>query len=74
MVVSNINRMKRHRKARQIGNQQIPAQIMEFDAPLHLSNVMLVCPACDQKTRVGYRMKDNGFKVRFCKKCQADIE
>ncbi len=74
VVVSNINRMKRHRKARQIGNQQIPAQIMEFDAPLHLSNVMLVCPACDQKTRVGYRMKDNGFKVRFCKKCQADIE
>jgi large subunit ribosomal protein L24 len=72
--VSNINRMKRHRKARQIGNQQIPAQIMEFDAPLHLSNVMLVCPNCDEKTRVGYRTKDNGFKVRFCKKCQSDIE
>jgi large subunit ribosomal protein L24 len=74
VVVSNINQMKRHRKARQIGNQQIPAQIVEFDAPLHLSNVMLVCPTCDQKTRVGYRTKDNGFKVRFCKKCQADIE
>jgi large subunit ribosomal protein L24 len=74
VVVSNINRMKRHRKARQIGNQQIPAQIMEFDAPLHLSNVMLVCPNCDEKTRVGYRTKDNGFKVRFCKKCQSDIE
>lgn len=74
VVVSNVNRMKRHRKARQIGNQQIPAQIMEFDAPLHLSNVMLVCPSCDEKTRVGYRVKDNGFKVRFCKKCQSDIE
>jgi large subunit ribosomal protein L24 len=74
VVVSNINRMKRHRKARQIGSQQIPAQIMEFDAPLHLSNVMLVCPNCDQTTRVGYRTKDNGFKARFCKKCQSDIE
>jgi large subunit ribosomal protein L24 len=74
VVVSNVNQMKRHRKARQLGNQQIPAQIVEFDAPLHLSNVMLVCPKCDQKTRVGYRTKDNGFKVRFCKKCQSDIE
>ena len=55
VVVSNVNRMKRHRKARQIGNQQIPAQIMEFDAPLHLSNVMLVCPSCSISGRPSSR-------------------
>lgn len=74
VVISGVNRMKRHQKARQAGNQQVPAQIVEFDAPLHLSNVMPVCPSCDQKTRVGYRFDDDGNKTRFCKKCDADLD
>jgi large subunit ribosomal protein L24 len=45
VIVNNINIMKKHEKARQVGNQQIPAQISEFEAPLDLSNVMLVCPS-----------------------------
>lgn len=74
VVVNGINIAKRHEKARQVGNQQIPAQIVDFEAPLHLSNVMLVCPTCDQATRVGYRVKDDGFKTRVCKKCNAEID
>lgn len=74
VIVSGVNVVKRHQKAQQKGNQQIPAQIVEKDAPINLSNVMLVCPACDQKTRVGYRTRDDGYKVRYCKKCNADIE
>jgi len=74
VIVSGVNIVKRHQKAQQKGNQQIPAQIIEKDAPINLSNVMLVCPACDQKTRVGYRTRDDGYKVRYCKKCNADIE
>jgi len=74
VVVQGVNVMKRHQKAKQAGNQQIPAQIVEFDAPLHLSNVMLVCPKCDKATRVGYRFKADGRKTRFCKKCSADID
>jgi large subunit ribosomal protein L24 len=72
VIVSGVNRLKKHQKAQQAGNRQVPAQILEFDAPLHLSNVMLVCPACDQKTRVGYRSTD-GEKARYCKKCDAEI-
>jgi large subunit ribosomal protein L24 len=72
--VQGINVMKRHQKAKQAGNQQVPAQIVEFDAPLHLSNVMLVCPNCNKKTRVGFKVRDDGFKVRVCKKCGQDIE
>ena len=73
-IVNGINLMKRHQKAKQAGNQQIPAQIVEFDAPIHLSNVMPVCPSCDQKTRVGFRVREDGYKVRVCRKCNADIE
>jgi large subunit ribosomal protein L24 len=74
VVVNGINIMKRHEKARQVGNQQIPAQITEFEAPLDLSNVMLVCPKCDKSTRVGFTVKDSGFKTRVCKKCNQDID
>lgn len=73
VIVSGLNRMKRHRKARQLGNQQIPAQIVEFDAPMHISNVMLVCPNCNQTTRVGFRIQEDGKKFRFCKKCDQTI-
>lgn len=74
VVVNGINIAKKHEKARQVGNQQIPAQIAEFEAPLHLSNVMLVCPKCDDKTRVGYAIKEDGYKTRICKTCNADID
>ena len=74
VIVNGINIAKKHEKARQVGNQQIPAQIAEFEAPVHLSNVMLVCPKCDEKTRVGYTIKDDGFKTRVCKKCNEDID
>ncbi len=74
VVVHGVNILKRHRKARQSGNQQIPAQIVEFEGPIHLSNVMVVCPTCNKKTRVGFRLRDDGYKVRVCKQCDSDIE
>lgn len=74
VLVDSVNIVKRHQKARQQGNQQIAAQIVEREAALDLSNVMLVCPTCSQRTRVGYRLRDDGRKVRVCKKCSADIE
>ncbi|MCU0463077.1 MAG: 50S ribosomal protein L24 [Anaerolineae bacterium] len=74
VVVEGINLRKRHKKAQQVGGRQIPAQIVEFSAPLDLSNVMLICPSCSKTTRIGYRFKQDGSKVRFCKKCNADID
>ncbi len=74
LVVAGVNLAKKHEKARQAGARQIPAQIVEFNAPLHISNVMVVCPSCDQATRVGFRFKEDGMKVRFCKKCNADLD
>ncbi|MDX1993802.1 MAG: 50S ribosomal protein L24 [bacterium] len=74
VIVSGVNKLKKHEKARQAGNRQIAAQIVEFDGPIDLSNVMVVCPNCNQRTRVGYRMREDFGKVRFCKKCNADID
>jgi large subunit ribosomal protein L24 len=70
VVVENINVHKRHIKkgrARQTG-------IIEFEAPLNASNVMVVCPSCDKPTRIGYEIQEDGTKARVCKHCDAVIE
>jgi len=70
VVVEGVNIVKKHIKrgrARQAG-------IVEVEAPLHVSNVMLVCPSCKQPTRVGVRTNADGKNQRFCKKCDTFIE
>ena len=47
--------------------------IIDKDMPLHVSNVAIVCSACDSPTRVGYRFEDDGTKVRVCRKCGKDL-
>jgi large subunit ribosomal protein L24 len=69
VVIESVNIVRRHMKqgrARQAG-------IVEIEAPLHVSNVKLVCPACNSATRVGFREGTDGEKERFCKKCDATI-
>ena len=70
IVVSGVNVRTRHARPSQ-ANQQ---GLFTFEAPLHVSNVMLVDPNCGQPTRVGYRFTDSGEKVRVCKKCGKDID
>ncbi len=74
VVVEGVNVLKKHQKARQAGRQQVRAQIVEFEGAIHLSNVMVVCKACGKAARVGYRVRDDGMKVRVCRQCSADIE
>lgn len=74
VVVGGKNLVKKHEKARQAGAHQIPAQILETENPLNISNVMLVCPSCKETTRLGFRVRDDGYKTRVCKKCNADID
>ncbi len=74
VVVERVNVVKKHQKPVQAGNQQTRPGIIEFEAPLHLSNVQLVCTQCKQKTRVGFRINEEGRKVRVCKHCKQDID
>lgn len=77
VVVENLNIVKRHTKARGPGK---PGGIIEKSAPLHASNVMLICPNCGRASRIGHRFleeqdnKGRPRKVRFCKACDAVIE
>lgn len=74
VVIERVNVVKKHQKPVQAGRGQVQPGIIEFEAPIHLSNVMIVCTQCSEKTRVGYRMTDDGRKVRVCRKCGADID
>jgi len=74
VVVERVNVLKKHQRPMQAGRQNIQPGIIEFEGPIHTSNVMLVCPHCDAKVRVGYRMSTAEVKVRFCKKCNQDID
>ena len=48
--------------------------IVEIPSPMDVSNVMLVCPACDKASRVGHRERSDGTKVRVCRKCGEDVD
>jgi len=71
LIVEGINMVKRHMRPRGTVRQ---AGIIEREAPINVSNVMLVCRKCNQPTRVGFRILEDKTKVRVCKKCQEVID
>ena len=74
VVVSKVNIITKHQSAQRAGRANMQVGRIQFEAPIHLSNVMLVCPHCNAATRVGYRILDDGRKVRFCRKCGETID
>jgi large subunit ribosomal protein L24 len=74
VVIERVNIAKKHQRPVQAGQGQMQPGIIEFEAPIHLSNVMLVCPQCEEATRIGFRMTADGVKVRVCRKCGQDID
>ncbi len=71
VIVEGINKVKRHTRPSQKMQQ---GGIIEKESPIHASNVMYVCDSCKKGTRTGIKIKDNGQKVRFCKKCNSEID
>ncbi|MGM0420146.1 MAG: 50S ribosomal protein L24 [Bacillota bacterium] len=71
VVVEGVNIVHRHMRPTQDNPQ---GGIIENEAPIHVSNVMVVCPRCDEKSRIGYRRIDNDEKVRYCKKCEEVVD
>ncbi|HOC21030.1 MAG: 50S ribosomal protein L24 [Chloroflexi bacterium] len=74
VVVSKVNMITKHQRAVRAGRSQVQAGRIQYEAPIHLSNVMLVCPHCKAATRVGFEVTEDGSKVRVCHKCQAVID
>jgi len=71
VIVEGLNMIKRHSRARRAARQ---AGIIELEAPVHVSNVMLVCEKCGKPTRVSFRFLDDGKKVRICSSCREVID
>ncbi len=74
VIVKDVNLVKKHVK--EIPNVR-EGGIYEIEAPIHISNVMLVCPKCGKPARVGFRIVQDGStlrKYRYCKKCNENID
>ena len=67
VVIHGINLVKKHQ--RRTGNVNTQFGIIKREAPIHLSNVALVCPRCGKATRVGHRVHTDGSRSRVCKQC-----
>jgi large subunit ribosomal protein L24 len=74
VIVEGVNIIIKHQRPIPAGRQQTPGGRIELEGPIDVSNVMLVCPSCQERSRVGYTRLDDGEKVRVCKKCEAQID
>jgi large subunit ribosomal protein L24 len=74
IIVDGINLMKKHQRPTQQGGVPVPGSIVSRESPLHVSNVMVVCSDCGKPTRTAHRVRQDGVKVRVCKRCGADID
>jgi large subunit ribosomal protein L24 len=71
VLVEGVNFIKRHTRAR---GQARQAGIIEREAPIQVSNVMLLCSRCNHPVRVGFRVLEDGRKVRICRSCHEVID
>ncbi|HEY33478.1 MAG TPA: 50S ribosomal protein L24 [Dehalococcoidia bacterium] len=71
ILVEGVNFIKMHSRARA---QMRQAGIIEREAPINVSNVMLVCSRCNRPVRVGFRKLEDGRKVRICRACNEVVD
>jgi large subunit ribosomal protein L24 len=72
LVIRGVALRKKHQRQIQTGGRTMSPGIIQFEAPIHISNVMLVCPKCSEITRVSV-LREDGERKRVCKKCQSII-
>jgi large subunit ribosomal protein L24 len=70
-LVEQVNMIKRHTKPNP--QRGIQGGILEREAPLQVSNLMVICPECGKPSRLGRKRLDDGRGVRVCKNCGADF-
>ena len=70
-LIEHLNMVKRHTKSR---GPQTPQGIVEKEAPVHLSNLMVMCEKCDAPVRLGTRLLEDGRRVRVCRRCGDQLD
>jgi large subunit ribosomal protein L24 len=71
ITIQGVSMRKKHQSQVQTQGRSFTPGIIEFEGPIDISNVMLVCPKCDKTTRVGIQRDEDGTTQRVCKKCSA---
>jgi len=71
VIVERLNIVKRHSKPR--GPQQ-PGGIVEKEAAIHSSNVMIMCDKCNAPVRIGQKILADGKKIRICRSCNEALD
>jgi large subunit ribosomal protein L24 len=72
VTVERANIIKKHTRANPSKN--VRGGILDKEGPIHVSNVMLICPGCGKHTRVGHTTLPDGTKVRVCRRCNQTFE
>jgi large subunit ribosomal protein L24 len=73
VVIQGINMRHKHQRQTQSQGRTVSPGIIEFEGPIHISNVMLVCPKCGEPTRVAMQREEDK-PHRVCKHCHALID
>jgi large subunit ribosomal protein L24 len=71
VIVERTNMVKRHTKPR--GPQQ-PGGIVEKEAGIHASNIMIMCDKCNAPVRIGHKKLTDGTKIRICRRCNEALD
>ncbi|MBI1813638.1 MAG: 50S ribosomal protein L24 [Deltaproteobacteria bacterium] len=71
VVIERLNLVKRHSKGR---GPQSPQGIIEKEAPLHRSNVMIMCDKCNAPVRMGKKTLQDGHNIRVCRRCGDQLD
>jgi large subunit ribosomal protein L24 len=66
-IVEGINYVKKHRRKRR---EDEPGGIVQIEAPIHISNLSIFCKRCNRAVKVGFRILEDGEKIRYCKRCK----
>jgi large subunit ribosomal protein L24 len=74
LIVDGINMIKKHQRPTQQAGAPVPGGIVTREGQLSASNVMLICKECNKATRTGVRFRQDGVKVRVCKRCGVDVD
>ena len=72
VTVEHANIIKRHTRANPSKN--VKGGIVEKEAPIQISNVLLLCASCGKHARVGHKSMPDGTKVRVCRRCGTTLE
>lgn len=71
LIVEGLHMIKRAVKPNQKNPQ---GGFIQKEGSVHISNVMVVCPNCDETARIGLRVGEDGERVRVCQKCEGEID